>query len=75
MVSVGRGNLGQSASYHEKGGVALTQALSLPTCLGWGKGWWDKCVGHRKPPVRVTLVDLKLSALASHMSSLTTKKQ
>lgn len=39
MVSVGRGSLGQRASCHEKGSVALTRALEVfNPCLAWGKG-------------------------------------
>lgn len=76
MVSVGRGSLGQSASCHEKGSVALTRALEVfNPCLAWGKGQWDSYVGHGIPQVHVTLAGFKLSALASPTSLLTTKKQ
>lgn len=50
MVSVGRGNLGQSASYHEKGGVALTQALKVfPHAWAGGRDGGTNVWGTENP--------------------------
>lgn len=56
MVTEGRSSLGQSASCHEKGGVALIQALkAFSPCLGWGRDGGTSMWGMENPKLTAPL--------------------